>query len=220
MMTEARTGRDAGCADAGDRARQAGQRVDPAELVLGEAVEHRHGDGGEHEQRTPDHEHEVDELRARRRPALLGAEHDLEPGADRRHHPGRRPPEQEQGHEPDEAGRRGDVGDGGGDIVAAGDRRRQRADDRVDDGVVDVLVAEQQAEHGDDHDRERDDRKEHPVGDPGSVLRAGVGEVAVDGGREDAGDLAGRAGARRADAPARGRGIRARSRRCGHLCER
>ena len=46
--------------------------------------------------------------------------------------------------------------------------------------VAEAVVAEHEAEDGDEDDRERDEGEEDAVGDPGRVLAAAVGEVAVD----------------------------------------
>jgi hypothetical protein len=59
---------------------------------------------------------------------------------------------------------------------------RQELDDRVGDGVAEVAVAQDDAGDPDQHDRERREREQHPVGDPGGVLRTAVVEERADGG--------------------------------------
>jgi hypothetical protein len=66
---------------------------------------------------------------------------------------------------------------------------RQRIDDRVHDIVADALVLEHEPEDRDEHDRQRCDREQHPVGDPGRLLRALISEESLHRVRDDPGNL-------------------------------
>ena len=75
------------------------------------------------------------------------------------------------------------------DVLPARRRHRQRIDDRVHDIVADAVVLEHEPEDRDEHDRQRCDREQHPVGDPGGMLRTLISEESLDRVRDDSGDL-------------------------------
>ena len=72
---------------------------------------------------------DVDELAADGGTAALDAHRHLEPGAQRRHHPGRGPAEDEEADEPESRRRRRELLDLARDVRAAALRERQRVDD-------------------------------------------------------------------------------------------
>ena len=103
------------------------------------------------------------------------------PGADRGHHPGRRPREDDDADEPEERGRRRDGRDGVLDLLAAVGGDGEQVDDRVHDVGAHLVVLQHHADDRDQHDGQRREREEHPVADGRRVLRAAVVEEAVAG---------------------------------------
>ena len=144
---------------------------------LGREVEH---DGPDDEHGGSDDEDHVDELPAHGRPSAFDAHRDLEPGAQRGHHPRRGPAEDEEADQAEAARRRRQPLDLASDVRRALVGEREGVDDLLDHVVPQVVVPEHDPEDRDEDDRERDEREEDAVGDARGVLRAAVGEVAVD----------------------------------------
>ena len=140
-----------------------------------------HEDEGDDECSRADDQQHVDELAADGGTAALDPHRDLEAGAQRRHHPGRSPAEDEQAEQADS--RRGtcQLLDLTGDLVAvAAAGAMHPVDDPVDHVVADGVVAKNETEDGNENDRERHEREEDAIGDSGRMLAASVGEEAVD----------------------------------------
>jgi hypothetical protein len=66
---------------------------------------------------------------------------------------------------------------------------RQRIDDRVHDIVADALVLEHEPEDRDKDDRQRCNREQHSIGDPGRLLRTLISEESLERVRDHAGNL-------------------------------
>ena len=87
-------------------------------------------------------------------------------------------------------GRRRQLLDRARDVGPAALGEWKRVDDLADDVVAKAVVAKHDSEDRDEHDRQRHEREEDAVGDPGGVLAASVGEVAVDRLGNDPGERA------------------------------
>ena len=106
----------------------------------------------------------------------------MEPAPEGAHHPRRRPEEQDEAEETRRARGRGNRLDRSLDVFLAVGVDREPVDDPVGDALAPLVVLEDEPEDRDQHDRQRREREEHPVGDARRVLRAAGGEVARAGG--------------------------------------
>ena len=156
---------------------------------LHEIAEQRERHGDEHQGGGTDDQCEVDELSARHRARLRDMHRRLEPPADRRHHPGRSPGEDQDADEAGGASRGCNRRDGVFDVLPAGRRNRERIDDRVDDVLTEALVLKHEPEDRDEHDRKRRDGEQHPIRDARGLLWTPVAEVSLHGVRNDSDEL-------------------------------
>jgi hypothetical protein len=147
---------------------------------LHEIADHRDSDGDEHEDGGAHDQYQIDELAAHHRPRLGDAHRALEPLPKGRHHPRRRPREDDQAHEPGRTRGRGDGGDRILDVLLPRHRHRERVDDRVHDVRTDAVVLKHEPEDRHEHDRERRDREQDPVCDPRRLLGTAIREEPLD----------------------------------------